>query len=378
MSIPLSPEMEKLFFEDVKKRINAKFIDQGWITVLNHSLKDDSDNLSHGVYSAIIDIDKVDEALQNCDWEIYGCERPGLTEYCKDNGEYGVEYCRFSVEGFEPLIYRRDGYLELSEEFRLYHDLHEVYYSPDKKEYSYFDDNGDEEIVAEIDSDKVLIKLNFLKDYISARKKHLFIYFDFMRFSKKTIKELGISEIDKNSSSEEYFYNHKVVDVSDMHLPYGKTKSCVRGKILIENIKDYKPDIEKNNKFEEFNIGYDENGETVSFSCDEKKLGNYSGENPDAPQYVTPVFFSKDVLKKYYGNPDKYSVEDCHISCKGARSIRLDNNCDDYVIVLLGDLGRLHHKEQLYWKSFNIPPCKEGFSVTGFKRFFCWRILRSC
>ena len=132
-----------------------------------------------------------------------------------------------------------------------------------------------------------------------------------MRFSKKTIEELGISEIDKNSSSEEYFYNHKVEDVS--LLPCGKTKSLIRGKVLIKNIEDYKPDIEKNNKFEEFNIGCDEDGKPVSFSCDEKKLRNYFGENPYAPRDVTPVFFSEDVLKKYYDNPDKYSVEDCHM-----------------------------------------------------------------
>jgi hypothetical protein len=48
----------------------------------------------------------------------------------------------------------------------------------------------------------------------------------------------------------------------------------------------------------------------------------------------------------------------------------LDNSCEDYVIVLLGDLGKdLHYKEQLYWKSYNIIPQKEGFSRTAFSRW---------
>ncbi|MCA6079761.1 MAG: hypothetical protein LE169_02565 [Endomicrobium sp.] len=363
-------DVEKISFEDVKKQINTKFIDQDWITVFSRNFEDDFN--SSGLCSAIVDIDKVGKSLQDCKLEMIECDRPGLTEYYKGGEKYREEYHRFSVEGFEPLIYRRefgrkDGYLELSEEFRLYHNLYEIYNSPDKREYLYFNSNGDEEIVAKVDKNEVLIKLRFLKDYISVRKKHLFIDFYFIRFSKKTIKELGISEINENSSSEEYFYNHTIDE--DTYLPDWKTRSWINGKVLIKSIKDYRPNIEENDKFEEFIIGCDENGKFISFSCDEKKLGNDFGENPDAPQYVTPVFFSKDVLKKYYDNPSRYLVEDCHISCEGARSIRLDNNCDDYVIVLLGDLGNLHHKEQLYWKSFNISPRKEGFSVTGYKRF---------
>ncbi len=46
----------------------------------------------------------------------------------------------------------------------------------------------------------------------------------------------------------------------------------------------------------------------------------------------------------------------------------MDNNHSDYVIVFLGDLGGdLPHKEQLYWKRYNIPP--DGrMSDTNFRR----------
>jgi hypothetical protein len=45
--------------------------------------------------------------------------------------------------------------------FRLYRNLYEEYCSPDKKEYLYFDVDGDEEFVAEIDNNQAHIKLSF-------------------------------------------------------------------------------------------------------------------------------------------------------------------------------------------------------------------------
>lgn len=53
--------------------------------------------------------------------------------------------------------------------------------------------------------------------------------------------------------------------------------------------------------------------------------------------------------------------------CGGYWSLRLDNSHRDYVIVYLGDLGKLSHKEQLYWKSFNVVP-DGGVSEVAFRR----------
>lgn len=371
--------MEPLLFDDIKKQIETGFINQGWVMVFSfgHNFKNVGQG---GLYSALVSSDKVKDSLQNYSWELrYGNGRPGFVSYHKDKQEI-TEYYRFIEKGFEPIIYYReefgqyDSYLELSEEFRLYHNLYERFTSHEKKEYIYSDDNGDEEVVAKIGKNEAFIKLKFLKDYISARKMHCLIYFDFMRFSEKTLAELDIEEVNKNLSSDKYFYNHLITDISDRHIREDKTQSWIMGKALIENIKDYKPSIwgtiEERDNYSEFIIGYDENGNEKYFTCDDEKLGNYFGKNPNAPLYVTPVFFRKEVLKKYYDNPTKYSVSDGHISCHSIWSLRLDNNNKDYVIVLLGDLGKLHYKEQLYWKSYNIPPKEDGFSYTAYKRFF--------
>ena len=48
----------------------------------------------------------------------------------------------------------------------------------------------------------------------------------------------------------------------------------------------------------------------------------------------------------------------------------MDNDCSEYVVVMLVDLGRLSYREQLYWKSFNIaPPRKSGLSETMYRRW---------
>jgi hypothetical protein len=119
--------------------------------------------------------------------------------------------------------------------------------------------------------------------------------------------------------------------------------------------------------YESFIIGYDSDGKSKEFTSDEEKLANYFGKNPDAPDYLTPVYFSLDVLNKYYNDPSQYEVGDGSVGRKGFWSLRIDNSLAGSVLVFLGDLGKLPHREQLYWKSHNILP-QGGMSSTGFRR----------
>src|SRR5207248_6007843 len=112
---------------------------------------------------------------------------------------------------------------------------------------------------------------------------------------------------------------------------------------------------EASQQYETFAIGVDEMGRPVEYSANPDGLANYFGANPQAPQYVTPVTFRKDVLEKYYRSPSKYSVEDGYLRRGGFWGIRIDNENPEQVIVMLGDVGRdLPFAEQKYWKSFNL------------------------
>jgi len=139
------------------------------------------------------------------------------------------------------------------------------------------------------------------------------------------------------------------------------THGSLLGKKLVfgtsKELSNYRPYDQRQKEYTEFIIGTDANAEPVLHTCNPGQLANYFGANPGSPHYLTPVFFRREVLSKYYSNPEKYVVSDGRISCSSLWGIRIDNNHDKYVIVYLGDLGRdLSNAEQLYWKSFNVPP----------------------
>ena len=127
---------------------------------------------------------------------------------------------------------------------------------------------------------------------------------------------------------------------------------------------------EKDYEYLDFIVGTDEYGENKYFTSDPNKLANNFGANPDAPHYLTPVFFNKEVLQKYLAHPDMYSIEDGYLRCSGLWGLRMDNHHKKHVIVYLGDLGKdLPHSEQQHWKNYNINSTGK-ISDTKFKRDF--------
>ena len=131
-------------------------------------------------------------------------------------------------------------------------------------------------------------------------------------------------------------------------------------------------------KFEKFIIGTNETGKDINFTCNESKLANLFGANPNAPNFLTKIFFKKEVLDKYYGKPSKYSINDgylFYVKDDGVNEwgMPIDNNAKDCVMVYLGDLGKMPYDEQQYWKLFNIPQ-GESSAVShtrDFKAEFC-------
>lgn len=119
-------------------------------------------------------------------------------------------------------------------------------------------------------------------------------------------------------------------------------------------------------KYEKFIVDVDRLDKPLYFTCNPSKLGNLFGANPEAPNFLTPVFFDRKVLEKYYFSPEEYSVDDGCLSMGIKWGIRIDNNLKENVSVYLGDLGSLPHEEQLHWKIHNIP--KGKISQPFFKR----------
>jgi hypothetical protein len=104
-------------------------------------------------------------------------------------------------------------------------------------------------------------------------------------------------------------------------------------------------------------------------SCDPKCLSNYFTRS-DLPFEVSPAFFKAEVLSKYKSDPEKYTVEERSISCRGAWYLQTyDINEAGQVHTYLIYLSRLPYEEQLYWKSFNEKP-RAPISRRAFKSDF--------
>ena len=358
-------EKEFILCLDVIQSLSDRFITRGWITV-----SDDA------VHSALVSDEAVEECMQSYQWDLTrGHGGPSVNTW----GDGTYEYVR-DRDGLELfVIYRgsyskHPAYVELSEEFRLFCDMHERYKAEDEREFITIDENGNEDVVAVIKGIQIKIKAKLLRSYLAARRINLLIFIDIMRYSKQTFSELDICPVQNQIVNDEgviYNYSSLIGNLSDG----SKSGGWVMGKSLLRyNEGDFEPEqypYFHDESYEKFIIGYDKNGDECSYTCEEKKLSNYFQKRGDAPLTVTPVFFRKTVLDKYYKDPNRYQVDDGCIYSEGVWSLRVDNDQRNYAIVILGDLGRLPHEEQLYWKGYNIaPPPEAKVSRTAYDRWY--------
>jgi hypothetical protein len=360
-----------IFFEDWIDYIQERVGQEQWVTVYSSNIGEWG--TTH-FFCALIPNLMVAKSLKSYSWDLcVGCGKPGCSVSYDSEGNRMVTYHRYGDNsGVEPLIHYRHfydikkSYIEVSEEFRLFHNL---YYDNVNNKFIKINDSGVEDNVIIIEEDRVQIKLKPLKQFLAIKEMHLAIYFSIDRYAGNTLDQLGL-ENDRTTVKKDklhyYFllYERKTDDK--------QTFSRLEGKKLISGMPREKIGImpcEENDDYVEFIIDINENGEPIYHTCNPETLADYFGKNPHAPHYLTPVFFRREVLAKYYSRPDIYSIEDGYIRCGGLWDLQIDNNHDTNVIVFLGDLGELPSEERHYWKSYNVAP--EGtVSDVNFKRIF--------
>ncbi len=344
-----------LYFNDFIGKI-SNLGNEEWLTVY-YSFVDNNEQKSIIYYSALIAENLVEDCLKDYCWDVTpGYGLPGYS-FIQENNEWISLYNRFSKKGFEPLVILRDfsktkqSYLEVIEEFRLYFNLYE---DKVKKKLVLIDNNGEEEEVIRISEKKVEIKIRLIKEFLSVKKMKLAIYFELTRYSEKTLEEIGIKAHHKVIRESAFIYSIDVANILTFD-KLRKSMSFLIGKKLISGLSNYKPSIIDTSKnFVDFVIGVDEDGKDIRFTSNTEKLADFFGKNKNAPNFLTPVMFKKEVLKKYYDQPGKYIVNDGHVICIGKWDLKIDNNQESYIMVFLGYLGLLPDKEQLYWKHYNV------------------------
>ena len=317
-----------------------------------------------GIYCALIPSDQIERALSKSSWDLsHGSGVPGTVEKLV-LGEWKPEYLRYGEDsGVEPLVIDRefhgirDDYKEISEEFRLFHNL---YHDRRSDEYLKIDDAGNEARVAVVKPGLIQIRLKEIRQFLAVKEMHLSIQFDCTERSAHRLEGLEIEKGGVEQRDGLMVWRHYCGDFPGS----GSYKSFSRlwGKRLVEPLPKSKSGFwgfaeKPEEKHVEFIIDVDENGEEVAYTCNPDALANFFGTNPDAPNFLTPVHFRKQVLDKYFQQPSKYSVGDSLVCCGDLWALDIDNHHEDRVCVWLGRLGEgLPFQEQLHWRSSNIPP----------------------
>ena len=341
-----------------------------WTTLYEYQCRE---GYSRCFYSALLSIERVSSSLEQSSWDIsIGDGAPGFSQYFED-GRTITTYHRHSLPGIEPIIYSRNFHdlkprqFDLSEEFRLFHNL---YHDRNNDRFIHLDNRGNEFVAVEVAPGRVRVLTRLLQQYLAARQCALALFFDHRvdanvdaATARTTFPAVEVATADRR-------YSFHVGEVTN-----GVISRLIGKKIMpppsITEAGIWPYETTRDDKYAEFIIGISDDGTPAVHNCNPAGLANYFGANEHAPHYLTPVWFSRDVLTKYYDDPDKFSVEDGYLRCGALWGIRIDNNLPDHVVVYLGDLGRdLSYDEQMYWKYFNISPGEGGTSVTNFKRSF--------
>ena len=344
--------------------------DKGIFVPVYGGRKDDKWDIFFQSY--LVPADRTEEQLKTDTYDAYGLLRPGVTVYgAWDSGE-AAYYKWGNNTSIEPLVIKRDyndlarDNIEIVEEFRF---LFNLYYNSQSKEY--VDLENDTSVVKISDDNLVSIHKRYLKSYLAIKNMALIIHID-SRCTDIVEDIFPTDSFDYRNDDNTVFYTvnigrgHNGIQEENFSILFGK-KVLFGCKLKDCNIWPYN----EKKQYIEFIVGVDDNGRELHYTCDPSKLSNYFGANPDAPHYLTPIFFDSAVLSKYYSNPEKYKVDDGIIRCGTLWSLYIDNQNTGYVSAYLGGLGRNlpSEQEQHYWRGFN-KALDAKLSATKFKRDF--------
>jgi hypothetical protein len=378
----LDSDKKLLMQENTLNRLSRKMNLTDMVTVYLR----DRQNEYNAIYCALIQFDHVERSLSDpVNWDLRFGESMPADSGTGPAGTGQFTYLRrYCGDGIEPLIIdrkfnesqtnygQREDYREISEEFRLFHNLCHNRATDATDEYIKIDDEGNEEVVAIVEPNRIRIRLREIRQFLAIKEMYLSIQFWHFEYAENALEAPGMTGHDEKTQ-------RKATGDGDIcwRLSYrnysGNTyhsSSLLAGKRLIEPLPKSQSGFgrfakEQEKEYVDFIIGVDANGDEISDSCDPAIAKSFD-YNLEPSNGLIPVHFRKQVLDKYYNEPSKYSVEDSVLYCPWW-FMHIDNHHDDKVVVWLCDLFALPYKEQEHWRLHNIPP-EGNVSATCFRR----------
>jgi len=366
-----------LRFEDWQREISKDKSCDTWVTVYEVYEKSSKNrDCLYATFCALMPNKEcfIKKVLNNFEWEVHKDRLGYPTFYKKEESIYYSRYGEiYSDILFEPLVIWRYFYdikesqIEISEEFRLYHNL---YYDSRNNEFIYISKSGEEDVVVkieeELDNVRIRIKIKYLRDFLAAKSMILVRFHNHIRYFKQDLSDIPQKPYEKIEKRGERYCFEITINFQPLVNLDNKIYSLFLGKDILypfdeplhEDYKYYRND-DKEERYLDFIIGIDENGNQIEYTCNPRML-SHTGKNKSIPDYLTPVYFKREVLKKYYDRPDKYTIKNGYIYCGSLWSISYGQLPSGVIHTWLGDLGRdLPYQEQYHWKQYNIPPENE-------------------
>ena len=274
------------------------------------------------------------------------------------------------LRSFEGVKAHRPG-LEVSQ--KLVHSLG-LYYMDERSAFCRLDSYGDIEDIINVFDDEhsdswqrvraIAIRWRDLATYMALSDTALVIKFDFTRFVPGAFSSWDGSD-ERIHEAKDLFYRSRVIP---KHASYANGHMVLHPELTEDDLVDeWKAEEDSSTKqYASFKIFDRKNNRPVETSCGPEHIVSYFSES-DLPWTISSAFFRPEVLYKYKLDPEKYTIRDRSISCRGAWYLETyDINEVGQVHTYIGYLARLPFEEQLYWKSFNEWP-KGNISKRAFQ-----------
>ena len=292
----------------------------------------------------------------------------GIPSFSGSTDGSNATYHAGNEDGFLPLAFIRSGegilesFPEPLQEFVL---LLNLYAAQGSRVFYQIDEAGNKSKAIEIISEnEIIARKDLVLQFQAAKQLDLIVQVDSVQF---------VGNLESNNkelifrSDLEYCGHYPFGDFSPEGYRYFGKFISPAGQISSSGIWPF----ESKEVIEEEFVISDEGGavQKVRLSSDSKYDPNSFLRNQNI-NYLEPVQFKRDLLRKYFGNPDIYTVTDSALKCGSLWSISIDIDSEESLFVYAGDLLRvLPPQEWSYWKAFNIIRDSE-ISNSAFRRDF--------
>jgi len=310
---------------------------------------------------------------------VWGGGEPPRVEFSEPLRNIGTT----SMENGQQLVFGRNfegrgedkRYFEIAQFLVHAHGLH---WTPERRAWSRFDDNGDIEDLIVLTEEKgrggygtgtcIVIKRDVLEMHMSATDTVLVQMFDSTVVPENFHGWENDSGVRAVSDKERGLYFRAHVEGPSS---YYRGVQIIKPQRTAQEYGEYLDQLQRQPKKYESFVSQDwKNNRIALVSCSPEAMASYFQKDSPLPYETSPVFFNAAVLDKYKADPEKYSLEHRSITCRNAWSLQTyDLNAAGQVHTYIKYLGDLPYPEQVYWKAFNEKP-KAGISKRAYTTDF--------